>query len=165
MKKTILKKLVTGTILATTLAMLTPLSVLASSIDGTKLAAASNDDVILLRGDISLTDKDERVTLSLRDSDVEQVLRMFADIAGLNILFYDSVTSKITLDLVDEPVNTAFELVMEMAKLSYTIMNGNTLVIANAGTNIGVVKQGITFVPVKYVDAASIAIPKSSPGL
>ena len=90
MKKTILKKLVTGTILATTLAMLTPLSVLASSIDGTKLAAASNDDVILLRGDISLTDKDERVTLSLRDSDVEQVLRMFADIAGLNILFYDS---------------------------------------------------------------------------
>jgi len=157
MKKSIFRKLLSGMLLAATLTMLTPLSILANDIDGTKLALKSEDDVILLRGDVSLTDKDERVTLSLRDSDVEQVLRMFADIAGLNILFYDPVTSKITLDLVDEPVNTAFELVMELSKLSYTIMNGNTLVIANVGTDIGLVKQGITFVPVKYVDAASIA--------
>ncbi|MBO7671817.1 type II secretion system protein GspD [bacterium] len=157
MKKSIFRKLLSGTLLAATLAMYTPLSVFASDIDGTKLAAAGKDDVILLRGNISLTDKDEKVTLSLRDSDVEQVLRMFADIAGLNILFYDPVTSKITLDLVDEPINSAFELVMELSKLSYTIMNGNTLVIANVGTDIGLVKQGITFVPVKYIDAASVA--------
>mgnify|MGYP002625862834 CR=1 FL=1 len=117
----------------------------------------SKDDVILLRGDISLTDKDEKVTLSLRDSDVEQVLRMFADIAGLNILFYEPITEKITLDIVDEPVNSAFELVMEMKELSYSIINGNTIVISKAGTDMGLTKQGITFVPVKYVDAASIA--------
>lgn len=157
MKKSILRKLLSGTLLAATLMMFTPLSVLANDIDGTKLAVADKNDTILLRGDISLTNKDEKVTLSLRDSDVEQVLRMFADIAGLNILFYDPVTSKITLDLVDEPINSAFELVMELSKLSYTIMNGNTLVIANVGTDIGLVKQGITFVPVKYIDAASVA--------
>ena len=158
MKRKIFSKLLSGTLLAATVMMLTPVSVFAESIDGTKLAVnEKKDDTILLRGDISLTDKDEKVTLSLRDSDVEQVLRMFADIAGMNILFYDPITSKITLDLVDEPINSAFELVMEMQKLSYTIINGNTLVISNAGTDIGLVKQGITFLPVKYVDAASIA--------
>ena len=158
MKRKIFSKLLSGTLLAATVMMLTPISVFAESIDGTKLAVNDGkEDVILLRGNISLTDKDEKVTLSLKDSDVEQVLRMFADIAGMNILFYYPITSKITLDLVDEPINSAFELVMEMQKLSYTIINGNTLVISNAGTDIGLVKQGITFLPVKYVDAASIA--------
>lgn len=158
MKKSTFKKMLSGTLLAATLFMLSPVSVLAEGISGNELAVNdSNEDVIILRGDISLTDKDEKVTLSLRDSDVEQVLRMFADIAGLNILFYEPITEKITLDIVDEPVNSAFELVMEMKELSYSIINGNTIVISKAGTDMGLTKQGITFLPVKYVDAASIA--------
>ena len=158
MKNSTLKKLVSGTLLAATMLMLSPLSVSAKGIDGTKLAVNDKkDDVILLKGDITLTDKDEKVTLSLRESDVEQVLRMFADIAGLNILFYEPVTNKITLDIVDEPVNSAFDLVMELSDLSYSIINGNTIVISKAGSDIGLTKQGITFIPVKYVDAASIA--------
>lgn len=158
MKNSTLKKLVSGTLLAATMLMLSPLSVSAKGVDGTKLAVNDKkDDVILLKGDITLTDKDEKVTLSLRESDVEQVLRMFADIAGLNILFYEPVTNKITLDIVDEPVNSAFDLVMELSDLSYSIINGNTIVISKAGSDIGLTKQGITFVPVKYVDAASIA--------
>lgn len=158
MKNSTLKRLVSGTLLAATMLMLTPMSVLAKGIDGEKLAVNDKkDDVILLKGDITLTDKDEKVTLSLRESDVEQVLRMFADIAGLNILFYEPVTNKITLDIVDEPVNSAFDLVMELSNLSYSIINGNTIVISKAGSNIGLTKQGITFVPVKYVDAASVA--------
>ena len=85
MKRKIFSKLLSGTLLAATVMMLTPISVFAESIDGTKLAVnEKKDDTILLRGDISLTDKDEKVTLSLKDSDVEQVLRMFADIAGMN---------------------------------------------------------------------------------
>ena len=158
MKNSIFRKLVSGTLLAATVLMLTPISVLAKSVDGEKLAVNDKkDDVILLKGDITLTDKDEKVTLSLRESDVEQVLRMFADIAGLNILFYEPITDKITLDIVDEPINSAFDLVMEMKELSYSIINGNTIVISKAGSDIGLTKQGITFIPVKYVDAASIA--------
>ena len=37
---------------------------------------------------VQLTDKNELITLSLRDSDVKQVLRMFADKAGMNIVFH-----------------------------------------------------------------------------
>ncbi len=160
MKNSVLSKIMLGTMLATTLVLSSAPSVLAKStgVDGTKLAVNQKEDVILLKGDISLTDKEEKVSLSLRDSDVEQVLRMFADIAGLNIIFYDKVSNKITLDIVDEPVNTAFDMVMELSQLTYSVINGNTLVIANAGnSDISMMKQGITFIPVKYVDAASMA--------
>ncbi len=160
MKNSVLNKIMLGTMLATTIALSSAPCVLAesSSVDGTKLAVNSKEDVILLKGDISLTQKEEKVSLSLRDSDVEQVLRMFADIAGLNIVFYDKVASKITLDIVDEPVNQAFDMVMELSQLTYGVINGNTLVIAKAGSSdVNMMKQGITFIPVKYVDAASMA--------
>lgn len=159
MKNSVLSKIMLGTMLATTLCLSSAPAVLAEVTDanGVKLAVNSQHDGILLKGDVSLTDKDEKVSLSLRDSDVEQVLRMFADIAGLNIIFYDKISSKITLDIVDEPVNTAFDLVMELSQLTYTVINGNTLVIARNGSDINMMKQGITFIPVKYVDAASMA--------
>lgn len=160
MKNSVLNKIMLGTVLATTLAFGTVPSVLAekANIDGTKLAVANKDEVILLKGDISLTDKDEKVSLSLRDSDVEQVLRMFADIAGMNIVFYDKVSSKITLDIVDQPVNEAFDMVMELSQLTYSVVNGNTIIIADSGNaDINIMKQGITFIPVKYVGASTMA--------
>ena len=162
MKNTVLNKMISGTLLAAALMISFTPCANAKGFNHfnnkTDKLALNNDkeDVIMLKGDVSLTSKDEKVSLSLKDSDVEQVLRMFADIAGLNILFYDSITDKITLDLVDEPINSAFDFVMEMKKLSYSILNGNTLVISRAGTDIGLNKQGITFLPVKYVDATSI---------
>lgn len=160
MKNSVLRKIMLGTVLATTLCfsvMPCALAKKAADVDGAKLAV--NDmSSILLKGDISLTDKKEKVTMSLRDSDVEQVLRMFADIAGLNIVFYDKVASKITLDIVDEPVNVAFDMVMELSQLTYSVINGNTLVIAKAGdTNVSFLKQKITFIPVKYIGAATMA--------
>ncbi len=158
MKNSVLSKIMLGTMLATTLALSSAPCVFARTADNAKIALAGQNDAILLKGDISLTQKEEKVSLSLRDSDVEQVLRMFADIAGLNIVFYDKVASKITLDIVDEPVNSAFDMVMELSQLTYSVINGNTLVIAKAGNaDISMMKQGITFIPVKYVDAASMA--------
>jgi len=44
---------------------------------------------------------DSVVNLSLRDADVTQVLRMFADQAGMNIIFAPGVEGSITMDLVD----------------------------------------------------------------
>ena len=83
---------------------------------------------IKLRGDVSLTDKNIPVTLSLRDSDITQILRMFADKAGLNIIFAQDVSGSVTMDLVDVPINEAFELIMEMNHLFYLIDN-NTLIV------------------------------------
>lgn len=117
---------------------------------------AEEQSPLKLRADISITTANKPVTLSLRDSDVKQVLRMFADKAGLNIIFHDSVNGNVTLDLVSVPLNDAFQLVMEIAGLNYVIDN-NTLIVAKAGTQTNFSKQEITAVPVKYIDATAMA--------
>ena len=83
---------------------------------------------MVLAGDIKLTESNEEITLSLRDSDVKQVLRMFADKAGLNIVFHDTVSGKVTLDLVKTSLNEAFDLVLQVTGLNY-YRQGNTMIV------------------------------------
>ena len=75
-----------------------------------------NTNSTVLSGDVKLTNKNNKITLSLRDSDVKQVLRMFADKAGMNIVFHSSVDGKVTLDLVNMPINDAFNLVLQVSQ-------------------------------------------------
>lgn len=115
------------------------------------------ENTLRLKGDVSFTDKNIPISISLRDSDVKQVLRMFADKAGKNIIFHNSVSGTVTLDLVDVPLNSAFEMIMEISELNY-VLDGNTIIIAKAGTadfNLG--KQEMTSIPVKYVGASALA--------
>ena len=116
------------------------------------------DSTTTLAGDIQLSSKNEKINLSLRDSDVRQVLRMFADKAGKNIVFHSSVTGKITLDLVDMPINEAFALVLGVSNLNYYIQ-GNTLIIMHKDSQDNAVfsKQEMMVFPVQYVSASKIA--------
>lgn len=123
-----------------------------------------------LEGNIVLSKKNPKITLSLRNSDVRQVLRMFADKAGLNIIFHNSVdggsssdstaasTNNITMDLVNVPLNDAFRMVMQVANLTYYI-DQNTIVIATAAAaqTLNLSKQELMVIPVKYVDAGTLA--------
>jgi len=105
-----------------------------------------------------LSDKNEKITLSLRDSDVKQVLRMFADKAGKNIVFHSSVKGSVTLDLVDMPINDAFTLVLQVSNLNYYIKDNTLIVLAtNSTDNTAFSKQEMMIFPVKYVSAAKIA--------
>jgi len=112
----------------------------------------------VLAGDVTLCDKNESITLSLRDSDVKQVLRMFADKAGMNIVFHNSVTGKVTLDLVDMPINEAFALVLQVSGMNY-YKQGNTMIVMEKShaDNAAYSKQEMMVFPVKYVSAAKIA--------
>lgn len=113
-----------------------------------------------LEGDIQFTRSNPRITLSLRDSDVQQVLRMFADKAGLNIMFHNSVPKdkKITLDLVNVPLNDAFKMVLQVSELTYYIDN-RTMIVANAkeAKDLTYSRHTMTALPVKHLDAALIA--------
>lgn len=128
---------------------------------------------VLLKGAVSLEKGNQKVAVSLRDSDVKQVLRMFADKAGLNIVFHESVQGKITLDLVNTTLNDAFSMVMEMAELTYTIENQTVMVAASEeAKKLNFTKGTMTPVPVKYINANKAAIflnknifTKSRPGL
>ncbi len=112
----------------------------------------------LLSGDVQLTKNNEKITLSLRDSDVKQVLRMFADKVGKNIVFHSSVKGNVTLDMVDMPINDAFSLVLQITGLNY-YTQGNTLVIIskNSADNASFSKQEMMTFPVQYVSAEKIA--------
>ena len=113
-----------------------------------------------LEGDIQFTRTNPKITLSLRDSDVQQVLRMFADKAGLNIMFHNSVPKdkKITLDLVNVPLNDAFKMVLQVSELTYYIEN-KTMSVANAkeAKDLTYSRHTMTSLPVKHLDAALIA--------
>ena len=112
----------------------------------------------VLSGDVRLTNRNDKITLSLRDSDVKQVLRMFADKAGMNIVFHSSVSGKVTLDLVNMPINDAFNLVLQVAGLNYYTQNNTLIVLAKDNAdNAAFSKQEMMVFPVKYVSAGKIA--------
>ena len=111
-----------------------------------------------LSAGVKLMEADDTITLSLRDSDVKQVLRMFADKAGKNIVFHSSVSGKVTLDLVNTPINEAFNLVLQITGMNY-YEQGNTMIVMSktAPENASYSKQEMMVFPVKYVSAAKIA--------
>ena len=78
----------------------------------TTVSNSQKDDIkaVKLVGDVNLKKGNQLISVSLRDSDVKQVLRMFADKAGLNIVFHNSVEGTVTLDLVNVTLNNAFKM-------------------------------------------------------
>lgn len=122
------------------------------------LRNTTNPSSLKLEGDITLSKSNPKISLSLRDSDVRQVLRMFADKAGLNIIFHDSVTGKVTLDLVNVPLNDAFKMILQVTGLTYYV-DCNTMVVISdtVASSLNLAKQEMTTIPVKYVDAAVLA--------
>ena len=112
----------------------------------------------VVASDVKLTDKNDLITLSLRDSDVKQVLRMFADKAGMNIVFHNSVSGKVTLDLVQTPINDAFNLVLQISGMNY-YKQGNTMIVIakDSPDNASYSKQEMMVFPIQYVSAGKIA--------
>ncbi len=105
-----------------------------------------------------ITESNARVNLSLRDSDIRQALRMLADKAKLNIVFDESVEGKITLDLNNIKINDAFMVIFKSSQLTY-MMDGNciTVMTLEASREIGYTRQNMTILPIKYINAESIA--------
>ena len=115
-------------------------------------------DSIQLDGAVSLTNGNRRISVSLRDSDLKQALRMIADKAGLNIIFHSSVEGTVTLDLVNVTLNDAFKMIMQASDLSYVLDKGTLLVMSkDASLESDVAKQNMMIIPVKYGDASKIA--------
>ena len=118
----------------------------------------ASDSSTSLSSSVNLSEKNEKITLSLRDSDVKQVLRMFADKAGRNIVFHSGVTGNITLDMVDMPINDAFDLVLQITSLNFYIKDNTVVVVPNTSTdNAAFSRQEMMVFPVQYVSAAKVA--------
>lgn len=126
----------------------------------TEIKTTENDtrQAISLTGEVNLKKGNQLISVSLRESDVKQVLRMFADKAGLNIVFHNSVEGTVTLDLVNVTLNNAFKMIMQASELAYFIEN-DTLIVSSIAKDkeIGLSKSTMNILPVKYIDASLLA--------
>ena len=157
MKNSIRKKIVTSIVLTAFTAMNVAPAVFGVD-DYYKPAIRSNNGTSV---DVNPLDRihngDSIVNLSLREADIQQVLRMFADQAGMNIILSEEVSGNVTMDLVNITLERALDLVIKTNKLQYEITD-NTLIIAPEGQELSLNKpKNMVFIPVKYVSASSLA--------
>ena len=89
--------------------------------DGLAKPMLRSDDITTLdvNSTVKIPNANSVVNVSLRDADIKQVLRMFADQAGMNIIFAPSVDGTVTLDLVDIPLEEALNLVIKTNDLFF----------------------------------------------
>jgi type IV pilus secretin PilQ/predicted competence protein len=68
----------------------------------------------------------QRISLDFKDADVQNVLRVLADVSGQNLIATDDVRGKVTLHLSDVPWQQAFDLVLRTNRLQAT-QDGNVV--------------------------------------
>lgn len=68
----------------------------------------------------------EPISLNLKDADIKDVLRTFAELTGLNIAVDPGVAGSVTVDFVDVPWDQALDLILRQNGLTYTL-EGNVM--------------------------------------
>jgi len=133
-------------------------NVFAANIDGLEGLTDSNGASVTAIKGKNIPNGNSKITLSFRDTDVKQILRMFADKAGLNIVFQGDIESRVTMDLVDTTLSEAFNYVMEASKLTFFIRKNTMIVmsVSDAKTS-SFARDNMRIIPIKYADAASVA--------
>src|SRR5437764_1306760 len=74
----------------------------------------------------------EPLSLNLKDADIKDVLRTFAQLTGLNIAVDPNVNGSVTVDFVDVPWDQALDLILRQNGLSY-VLEGNVLRVGKLG--------------------------------
>lgn len=70
-----------------------------------------------------------KISLDLQDTDIDNALRIIAEVSNLNIIASDDVTGKVTLRLVDVPWDQALDVILKTNGLD-SVREGNVIRIA-----------------------------------
>ncbi len=73
-----------------------------------------------------------RISLDLQDADLINVLRLFADVANLNIILAPDVKGRVTVRMVNIPWDQAMDIILKMNGLGFALED-NILRIASVG--------------------------------
>ena len=68
----------------------------------------------------------EPISLNLKEADIKDVLKTFADLTGLNIAIDPGVSGSVTVDFVDVPWDQALDLILRQNNLTW-ITEGNVM--------------------------------------
>ena len=101
-----------------------------SSSTGTVLSASSTAGGRTLSS-AEKTYTGEPLSLNLKDADIKDVLRTFAQLTGLNMAIDPNVTGSVTVDFVDVPWDQALEVILRQNSLAY-VLEGNVMRVGTA---------------------------------
>jgi type IV pilus assembly protein PilQ len=73
-----------------------------------------------------------KISLDLQDADLINVMRLFAEVANLNIILSPEVKGKVTVRMVNIPWDQAMDIILKMNGLGY-VLEDNILRIASVG--------------------------------
>ncbi len=73
-----------------------------------------------------------KISLDLQDADLVNVMRLFAEVANVNIILAPDVKGKITVRMVNIPWDQAMDIILKMNGLGY-VLEDNVLRIASLG--------------------------------
>ncbi len=74
----------------------------------------------------------ELMTLTVKDADIKDILRVFAEISGLNVVVQPGVTGSVTVELRQVPWDQALEQILKINSLGYEL-EGNIMRVAPLG--------------------------------
>ena len=73
----------------------------------------------------------QRISLDYKDADISNVLRLFAEVSGFNVISADDVKGTVTVKLHDVPWDQAFDIVLDAKGLGM-VRKGNVMRVAPA---------------------------------
>ncbi|MBX2811176.1 MAG: type IV pilus secretin PilQ [Myxococcales bacterium] len=111
-----------------------------------------------------------RISLDLKDAEIQNVLRLLADVSKLNIVASDNVDGKITIKLRNVPWDQALDIILRAKQLDKT-RNGNIIRVAplevlrqeeelrlkRAEARIKLEPLTVRLIPVSYAVASDVA--------
>ncbi len=68
----------------------------------------------------------QRISLDFKDADIQNVLRILADVSGFNVITTEDVQGKLTMRLVDVPWDQAFDAILRAKNLD-SVREGNII--------------------------------------
>lgn len=78
--------------------------------------------------------KKETITLDFQDADIRNLIRIFADISGFNIILSPGLSGSVNMRLNDVPWNNAMEVILANNALGRECLGNNIVRIAPQGT-------------------------------
>jgi len=135
-----------------------------------RLAREENAPTAEFRADQTLQYTGKKISLDFKNADVHDVLRIVAEVSGLNIVATDDVKARVTLRLVEVPWDQALDVVLQSNGLEKS-QTGNVITVSttkrleaerNARLAAQNAKQKLTplateYVKVNYVKATDVA--------
>ncbi len=94
-----------------------------------KQSVGASDNTLLAGGSKFIGRK---ISLDLQDADLINVMRLFAEVANLNIILSPEVKGKVTVRMVNIPWDQAMDIILKMNGLGY-VLEDNILRIASVG--------------------------------